>query len=459
MRFRISGISLVGLSLLVGCTPEDAVTYAPSLTMVRTGEVELDVYLPEDKFIPGIVIAPEQYELGDGSGGKTDLSGAEDLTDPKALSEHSSYTYAVADGDLFDLQAEKDVSFDDVAQGSIGNCYFVAALSAVLYADQDHSIRDGLIREVKGSDGRVTKFVVRFYSAENEVVDVEVDAQLVRRDNLPVYARSKDTTAGNEEWAISLIEKAYAQWHGGYPKIGDGGWAGDVMQALTRSTATYRVLKNSSDKTIVKSIKEGATAHRPMVASTFMSSDAQTAGLSYSGTGVYAEHCYTVLGIVEKDGLTYVRLRNPWGEVEPAGDGVDDGVFDMELSQFRRLYEDLTIGGGTKPDRKTPAAVDDLDLFDERGELLLAFTATGDDGHVGMAQHYDLRISKTKISESNFYSQPSFPIADPKTPGSEELVDISSLDFGTFYAAVKVEDEAGHISTISNVLEFEIGEF
>lgn len=36
-----------------------------------------------------------------------------------------------------------------------------------------------------------------------------------------------------------------------------------------------------------------------------------------------------------------MTLRNPWGDSEPAGNGADDGVFKLKLSEFRRLYENV----------------------------------------------------------------------------------------------------------------------
>ena len=34
-----------------------------------------------------------------------------------------------------------------------------------------------------------------------------------------------------------------------------------------------------------------------------------------------------------------MRLSIPWGESEPAGNGEDDGIFELPLARFRQLYE------------------------------------------------------------------------------------------------------------------------
>jgi len=453
--------ALALVAVLPACKPGEAeVEYPPSLTEVRTGEVVADdVVVPEDEFVPGIVVAPEQYELpGEpGSEFKTDLSGMQTLENPTQLDKHKdTYSYGTAEGDLIDLHAEKDLVFDDVNQGSIGDCYFAAALTAVLYSDFDHTLRDGMIREVKDSDGRVTRFAVRFYDARNKPFDVEVDAQIVRRDGKSLYMRSADSKFGAEEWAPTLIEKAYAKWRGGYEKIGNGGYAGDVMQALTGSTATYRTVTSLSDATIFSNVKSSVQAHRPVTAGTFGKDD----GVVYDGTGVYAWHAYTVLDAVERDGEKYLKLRNPWGSSEPAGNGADDGIFEMKLSDFRRLYKSLVFGGSLQVDRTAPGAVTGLKLEEVRPDAaVLSFAATGDDGNSGMAAAYDVRVSTAPITNSNFATATAVAVGDPSVPGTEETITVSGLSSGvTYYVAVKVEDESGKVSGLSNVVSFSVGE-
>ncbi|MBI3182866.1 MAG: hypothetical protein HYZ28_12080 [Myxococcales bacterium] len=63
----------------------------------------------------------------------------------------------------------------------------------------------------------------------------------------------------------------------------------------------------------------------------------------YAGTGVYADHAYTIFGVSEENGQKYVHLRNPWGEVEPSGNGPDDGNFKLEMATFQKLYSSLYV--------------------------------------------------------------------------------------------------------------------
>ena len=452
---------LATLPALVACEDPDATNYSPSLTMVRTGAVTVaePPPIPEALYVPGINIKPEDYDIAELELYLTaiDLQAMQEIDDPVPLEKHKDYDYEAGSGSLTDALADEgSIEFDDVEQGAMGDCYLVAALSAAIYIDQDNAIRDGLIRDVRDENGFVTHYVVRFYDAWGTPQDIEVDADLVRKNGKVTYARSLDTRSGEEEWWVSLVEKAYADWHGGYESIGDGGWAGDVMQAITGSNATYRSTKHLSDKSVVDSIRGALDKNRPVVAGTFGKED----GVDYEGTNIYAWHAYSVLDAGQDEEEKYfVQLRNPWGEVEPAGNGEDDGIFKLEMGEFKRLYQGITLGGGYTVDHSAPGAVDDLavaELLD--GGVALNFTATGDDGDSGLAAAYDLRYSIDPIDSSNFYQATAAEVAGPQTPGTAERIEVEGLDNdSTYYLALRVEDESDNISPLSNVVEVTLG--
>jgi len=447
--------------LLSACTqPLDAGELRPSLTMFRTGEADPalwddEVILPEDKFIPGILQGPLDHDEApayrDALHVYTDLSHMVDLEDPTLLDEHAStYAYSRRAGALF--RGGDDIDYQDVEQGAIGDCYLAAAFSAVFFADEERFVRDGLIREQTDMDGNPTHYAVRFYDAWGRPQDIMVDIDIARRHDHPLYIRSLDSAADGEEWAIPLVEKAYAKWHGGYQKIGDGGWSGDVMQALSGAKATHRMIEDMSDSSLVTAIADAVAEHRPVVAGTF----GKDAGVDYSGTGVHAWHAYSVHGTLLRDEVPYVKLRNPWGEDEPSPDlidGLDDGRFLMSLSDFRRLYEDITFGGGFFDDTTAPSAPGDLALQEIAGDrAILTFEATGDDGTKGLAARYDVRVSDEEVTSANFYGATKVPVASPEPPGTVETIEVP-LPGTPAWVAVRVEDESGNVSPISPVLE------
>jgi hypothetical protein len=88
-------------------------------------------------------------------------------------------------------------------------------------------------------------------------------------------------------------------------------------------------------------------------------------------------------------------------------------------------------------------------------EVVLAWTATGDDGAVGTATQYDIRYSESVITEANWSA--ASQVSGEPTPQTAGLIDsmtIGNLKTNTkYYFALKVADEAGNWSALSNVAE------
>ncbi len=250
-----------------------------------------------------------------------------DLADPTVLTKHTTDTTwkPVQDGKLY----VDSISYDDVVQGSIGDCYLAASLSAVAAANPD------IVKNAITDNGDNT-YSVRFYEGGREV-KIQVDGDVAQSSYGGArYAHSRQ---GSELW-VGLLEKAYAQWKGGYEAIGNGGLAGDVIGALTGRSVGWTTTKTGALDVVYQNVKNGAANHKPMAAPTY----GKDSGVDYSGTGVYAWHMYTVLGAVEEGGQKYIQLRNPWGSSEPGSDGANDGIFKMKLEDFAKLYQGVNIG-------------------------------------------------------------------------------------------------------------------
>lgn len=255
------------------------------------------------------------------------------LADPTVLTKHTTDTTwkPVQDGKLF----VDGVSFDDVIQGSIANCYMVGAFAAVAQSNPD-AIKNAIKENADGT------FTVRFFEkstsgAAPKAVEVTVDGDMAQSSmGSARYAKSRDS---KELW-VGVLEKAYAQWKGGYETIGNGGYPSEVITALTGKSTSYSSAKYSDANVLFTNIKNGAANHKPMTAPTH----GKDSGVDYNGTGVYAWHVYTVLGASEENGTKYVQLRNPWGSHEHGSDGKDDGIFKMKLEDFTKLYQGVDVG-------------------------------------------------------------------------------------------------------------------
>ena len=254
------------------------------------------------------------------------------IDDPAVLTKHATEVTwkPVQDGKLF----VDGVNFDDVVQGSIANCYMVGAFSAVAQANPD-TIKNAIKENADGT------FTVRFYEQNYggamKAVEVTVDRDLPTTSmGSARYGKGRES---KELW-VGVLEKAYAQWKGGYETIGNGGFPGEVVSALTGKSTSYSSTTYGDANVLFTNIQKGAANHKPMTSPTY----GKDSGVDYSGTGVYAWHVYTVLGAVEENGTRFVQLRNPWGSTEPGSDGKDDGIFKMKLDDFAKLYQGVDIG-------------------------------------------------------------------------------------------------------------------
>lgn len=88
--------------------------------------------------------------------------------------------------------------------------------------------------------------------------------------------------------------------------------------------------------------------------------------------------------------------------------------------------------------------------------VTLRWTATGDDGSSGTATQYDLRYSLSPITAQNFTSAIAIPgVPAPRPAGSSETFIAPNLpNVPLLYIALRVRDEAGNWSAISNVLSY-----
>ncbi|MFH7028273.1 MAG: C2 family cysteine protease [Heteroscytonema crispum UTEX LB 1556] len=209
------------------------------------------------------------------------------------------YTYQYANGSLF----QNGVSYQDVRQGELNNCFFLTGLAAT--AVPSPSTIENMF--IDNGDGT---FTVRFY--RNKTAEyVTVDRYLPTNSSGSfVYANKGGSP--NELW-VAFAEKAYAQlnesgWSNpdssyayyatnSYKGIDNGGYMSDAFAQITgRSTASYRPLNDFNS--VVNAFDSG-----------------QLIGLGTKSNNVasylISGHAYTLLSYnASQQKLT---LFNPWG--------------------------------------------------------------------------------------------------------------------------------------------------
>ncbi|GGD08937.1 C2 family cysteine protease [Hyunsoonleella pacifica] len=258
------------------------------------------------------------------------------------------------------------VEYSDPIQGAVANCYFIAALNAVAWADPYRIVHRNRATST-GETRRVN--AIKFYSkgggkdAPTKLVEVS-DKTVVNASNSNwIYCRSND----NNEIYPALYEKAFAKWitktNSDKPDITKTAW-GNCVKATAQLNNKKPHYYNTNSRTgselysIVRANSMSRKTIHPMTAWTYGSSSK-----TYTGTNVVASHCYTVLGWAFNNDKKYIVLRNPWGVTEPAGlntyqglisffDGSfwrpintigNDGVFALEANSFKTLFAGIGV--------------------------------------------------------------------------------------------------------------------
>lgn len=305
------------------------------------------------------------------------------------------FTFQEQSGDAMDHSTEgrgDDLSGEDVKQGGLADCFFIAAMNAVGNANGEF-LRDAITYDE--STGLYTcRFFERsgFDPATNSVtyrVHTEVvDGYLpTRGDGRLSYARANGPSA----WG-PIYEKAYAQWQGGYDAIGSGGMSGAAMTALTGRPSIPQSISGMDDEEILAFFQQAKESGMAVVCGSLdsMESDAQSP-LSARGGATTTE--------TSEDGeTTRVAFEGPYagsvsmpGErqsikqgtvtIEDAGGNVgrarDTGrypdtkaeISGRDVEEGEIVYGDKSITV-TYQDGKGPDSADDLEVaFRYRGLL------------------------------------------------------------------------------------------
>lgn len=221
---------------------------------------------------------------------------------------------------------------DDVMQGGLGDCYLLASLSAV--AQTHPELLKKAITTHRDGTYTVTFYERTDMSKPPKAEKVTVDGKFAMRQGEFVYAAAREP---KELWP-QIFEKAYAQWKGGFGKT-EGGMGADALEALTGATPDFGMVTPGMSeaelwKSLNKALADGGCA--------------VTLSQPFTKTkGIVPDHAYTLLGVEEKGGEKFVKVRNPWGSMETGNDGKDDGVFSMPIAEYMKaftMYEYVTPG-------------------------------------------------------------------------------------------------------------------
>ncbi len=216
----------------------------------------------------------------------------------------------------------------DIQQGQLGDCHLLAPLGALAATPRGRALIQNAVVENRNDKGEVVSWTVTLHQPEPHVfgsttfrdVPVTVDGQYV-------VGHARIRPGGSEVWPL-VVEKAYAQYAGGYNKISRGGVPADVMPVLTGREATYVSLGWSNrwfggygadalqtdlakGKMVVLSTKPGIGGNTGPDATP---ADRQA---NANAHGLIGDHAYYVAGTEQVGGKLLVKLGNPWGDEQP----------------------------------------------------------------------------------------------------------------------------------------------
>ncbi len=111
----------------------------------------------------------------------------------------------------------------------------------------------------------------------------------------------------------------------------------------------------------------------------------------------------------------------------------------------------VLIGATLAAFAATPAHAQSADT------VVVGWTAPGDDGAMGTATTYDLRVSESPINASNFTQALTVPgMPTPRVSGTPQSVTVYGLTRGTtYYFAIRTADDRGNWSALSNLVQFD----
>lgn len=222
---------------------------------------------------------------------------------------------------------------DDVIQGSLGDCYVIASLSALAVAQPD------VLKNAIKANGDGTYTVNLFDRAQGAAqptpVSITVDDAIPTMNGRPIYSRDRD---GGEKW-VALFEKAFAQWKGGYEALDQGGYCDEVISAITGRAATREGFTPGDTNGVFERMKTAFAEGKAVTAGTTEDQNI------LANTDLSPGHAYAVLGLVEENGQKFVELRNPWGVSSASSNGFgDDGRMKIPADQFARCFDTLMMG-------------------------------------------------------------------------------------------------------------------
>jgi hypothetical protein len=251
------------------------------------------------------------------------------IAEPRATASHTTAQRIELKGPLFVDGGPKPRT---VTQGEIGDCWLVSACDTLAQV-APNKLRD-IIKDNK--NGTYTVTLQRFdHELDRYVKDeVTVTNQVYSKyGSKPLYGAS---TAG-DIW-FPILEKAYAQWKGGYDGCRSG-YPYEAFEALLGAEGRHFDCDATGSDAMWAQLRKREKSEA-IVAWTRVDSNE----VPFGNTGLVGDHAYSILGTREENGERFVKVRNPWGsngwaaKNNNVGIKSDDDVLEVPIAVFTKFF-------------------------------------------------------------------------------------------------------------------------
>ena len=256
----------------------------------------------------------------------------------------------------------KGVSADDIIQGNIGNCWFLAAASAA--ADADPTFITKAFHNTSNQLNAAGIYAVDFYTlgVPHTVVVDDFMPRTTGDDGVKKINAYADVSKSDQSMWGAILEKAFAKLVGNYLHTA-GGYPYAGVRRIVGGPFKYLTHKGKTADAIWKELVAHEGKKDILTCGTGGGNDTMT-----NKDGLVLGHAFTIVGthtLSNKQRL--VQIRNPWGVEKFKGAWSDssakwtdklkkevglkatkkDGIFWMAVEDFATQFEETHINYNT----------------------------------------------------------------------------------------------------------------
>lgn len=226
---------------------------------------------------------------------------------------------------------------EDVRQGLSGTCVILSSLQAISNAGVDLS-------------GRIQQISEKYYRVPIYRPGTGWVNQVVFFDGSWTDNDAAPTQDGNP-WVL-LYQRAFLQEKRvNWQDPNSANWATKYGGAFQQVDAAFMAVMGRAQyvgsrtggllDSDLSMLRNAFAANRPTIILSRPSNS--TVAADMTRLGIITSHAYSLVGFGSRNGQTTVKMRNPWGTDGPVRYGIDDGIIEINWSDFRRVMLGFTM--------------------------------------------------------------------------------------------------------------------